>query len=120
MAPVPSLYCFVILTVQRRSAVQYALLCFAVAAENINNLVLDKLSDIVSARSKILTRIEMLGMFVEVLADSRGHSKTEVGVDVDLADSHGSSLTEHIFGDTDSIGHSAAVGVDDVNIFLWH
>ena len=36
------------------------------------------------------------------------------------ADNYGGSLAEFLFGDTDGIGQLAAVGVDDVNVFLGH
>ena len=59
-------------------------------------------------------------MLVKVLADGGGHRKTQVGIDVDLADGHGSGLAEHFLGDTDGVGHFAAVFVDDADKLLRH
>ena len=57
-------------------------------------------------------------MIVEVLTDRTCHSQTQVRVDVDLADSHGSSLTELFFRNAYSIRHIAAVFIDHLDVFL--
>ena len=91
---------------------------FVVAAKNVDDLVLDQFLQIVAGRLQISTGIEISGMLIEVLADGAGHGKTQVGVNVDLADSHGSSLTELLLGNTNCIGHCAAVLVDHLNVLL--
>ena len=57
-------------------------------------------------------------MLVEELPDGAGHGQTQVGVDVDLADSALSGLAELLLGDADGIRHLAAVGVDHLHIVL--
>ena len=52
-----------------------------------------------------------------MLADTSGHAETEVGVDVDFANSHGSSFAELVFRDADSIGEMAVVSIDDFDVF---
>ena len=37
---------------------------------------------------EILTGVKVIGMSIEILTDAASHSKTKVGVDIDLADSH--------------------------------
>ena len=64
--------------------------------------------------------IEALGVLVKVLADGGSHCKAQVGIDVDLADGHGSGLAQHLFGDADGVGHLAAVLVDDADELLRH
>lgn len=71
-----------------------------------------------SGRSEILTRIEVRRIESKVLADCGGACKTEVGVDVDLADCHRSCFTEHIFGNALCAGHTSAVLVDDLDEVL--
>ena len=51
-------------------------------------------------------------------ADTSGHGKTDIGVDVDLADSHAGSLAELALGDTDSVRELAADGVDLLDVLL--
>ena len=70
-----------------------------------------------SAIAQILSGIEVSGVVVKVLSNSSSHSKSQVGIDIDLANSLCSSLAEHLFRDTDSIGHLAAVFVDHLNEF---
>ena len=76
-----------------------------------------KFFDVFSCRFEILSGIEMIGMFRKMFANGTGHCETEVGVDVDFANCHFCGLTKHIFGDTDGIGHCAAVAVDHFNVF---
>ena len=68
--------------------------------------------------AKIQTRIEVRGLFNKVLTDAGSKSKAQIGVDVNLADSHGSGLAELLFRNADSIGHLSAVLVDDLHKFL--
>lgn len=89
-----------------------ARLGFAVAAEHIHQFVLHDLFNRFSCRSEILTRIEVRRIESKVLADCRGDCKSEVGVDVDLADCHRCRFAEHIFGNALCAGHTAAVLID--------
>ena len=72
-----------------------------VATQNIDNLMLDDALDVVSGNRHILPRIKLRGMIVEVLADRTGESKTHIGIDVDLADSHAGSLAQLFLGNAD-------------------
>ena len=47
-----------------------------------------------------------------MLADSRRHGETQVGIDVDLADCASGRLPEHIFRNTLGAGHAAAILID--------
>ena len=94
------------------------LLCLAVAAKNVDDLVHIEFLHLVACRTEVLAGIEFARFLVEYLADCCGHCKTAVGVDVDLADSALGSLAELLFGDTYCIGKFAAMSVDDVDIFL--
>lgn len=51
---------------------------FAVATENVNQLMLNNLLHSLSCRSKILARIEMRRIESKVLADCTGNCKTKV------------------------------------------
>ena len=101
-----------------REDVLAARLCFVVAAENVHDLVFDDLFDGRAGVAEVLSGIEVIGVFEEMFTDRRGASDAEVGVDVDLADGHGSRFAEHFFGDADSVGHFAAVLVDDGDAVL--
>ena len=76
------------------------------------------LLDVGTGGLQVLTGIEVIGMLVEVLTNSAGQCQTQVGVNVDLADRQSCSLTQLLFGNTDGVGHLAAVGVDHGNIVL--
>ena len=89
----------------------------AVGAEDVFDLVLDELLDVRAAICDVLARIEVLRMRHEVLADASRHCKTEVGVDVDLADRGLRCLAELILRNADSVIELAAVVVDDLDIF---
>ena len=54
-----------------------------------------------------------------MLTDAGSQAETEVGVDVDLADSHGSCFAELVFRDADSVSQVAAVLVDDLDVFRY-
>ena len=90
-------------------SVAIRLLCLAVAAQNMDQLVLDHFLDVGASGLQILAGIELGRCFVEELADGAGHGKTQIGVDVDLADSQLCSLAQLLFRDTDSVGHVTAI-----------
>ena len=60
----------------------------------------------------------MGGVLCKVLADGSGHGDTNIGVYIDFADSHGSSLTQHILRNTNSVGHLTAVLIDHLDVVL--
>ena len=94
------------------------MLCFAVGAEHVEDLVLVELLHLVAGRAEIFAGIELSGLLVEHLAHGCGHGKTAVGVDVDLAYVHLGCLAELLLGDADSVRKLAAILVDDVDILL--
>ena len=51
---------------------------------------------------------------MEYLTDSCSHSKTDIGVDVDLTYCHGSCLAELLLGNTNCIGKLSAQCIDDL------
>ena len=71
-----------------------------------------------AALAEILSGVEDLGLFRKYAADRGGHGKTDIGVDVDLADSHLSSLAQLCFGNADSVGQLTAESVDLADEFL--
>ena len=91
---------------------------FTVAAENINDLMGHHIMHSLTGGLQILTGIEMIRMLSKVLTDDSGHCKTDIRVDVDLANCAACSLTELLLGDADSTGHISAVFVDDFYEFL--
>ena len=92
--------------------------CLAVGSEHLGDLVRNDVLDILAAVADVLSGIEVIGMSHEVLADTCGHTKTKVRVDVDLADSTFCCHTKLFLGDTDGILQSAAVCIDNLYIFL--
>ena len=93
-----------------------ALSQLAVRTEHIHNLVDVHLLHVLTSGLQILTRIEVSRMLSEVLADSSSHSQTRVRVDVNLADSTLRSLTQLLFGNTDSCLQMATELVDGVHL----
>ena len=55
----------------------------ACATQDVDQLVTHDLLDVGTSGLQVLTGIEVIGMLVEVLTDGTGHSKTQVGVDVE-------------------------------------
>ena len=98
--------------------IYFVKLCFARAAEDVSELVADDLLDIRTGGLQILARIELVGMLVEELADRAGHSETEIGVDIDLANGKLRRVTELLLRHADGVGHLAAVRVDHLNVLL--
>ena len=92
----------------------------AVAAQDVDQLVLDQLLDVGAGGLQILAGVKVVGMLVEVLTDGAGHGQAQIGVDVDLTHGHGSGLTQLLLGDTHGVGHLAAVLVDHLHILLGH
>ena len=90
----------------------------SIAAEHVDDLVTNEFGDGGSCRFEILTGIEVRGVLFEVLSEGSRHSHTQVGVDVDFANSHRSRLTEHFFGYTLRAGHVSAVFVDLIDEIL--
>ena len=89
-----------------------------VGTENVLNLVSNHVLNCLASGLKVLAGIEVIRMLCEVLTDVTCHSKTDVGVDVDLANSECSCLTELLFRDTDCVRHVSAILVNHLNEFL--
>ena len=62
----------------------FAFVCFACASENVNEFVFNDFFDVCASGFEIFSGVELVGLFVEELTNSTGHSKTEVRVDVDF------------------------------------
>ena len=104
-----------------RYALKYALsrnLGLACAAQDVDQLVADQFLDVGTGGLQVLTGVKLAGIVVEELTNSTGHSQTQVGVDVDLTYGQGSSLTQLLLGNADSVGHLAAVLVDHLHVLL--
>ena len=85
---------------------------FVIASKNVNDLVSNHFLNSLTSRFQVLARIEVIRMLSKVLADVTCHSKTDIGVDVDLADSKLSSLSQLLFRNTYCIRHISAVLVN--------
>ena len=80
----------------------------------MSNHILNRLT----GRLEVLARIEVIRVLSEVLTDVTCHCKTDIGVDVDLADCKCSCLTELLFRNTYCIRHISAILVNHLNEFL--
>ena len=89
-----------------------------VRTKNVNDLVSNHILNSLTSGLKILAGIEVIRVLSEVLTDVTCHSKTDIRVDVDLANSECSCLTELLFRDTYCIRHISAVLVNHLNEFL--
>lgn len=90
---------------------------FVIAAQHVADLVLNQLLDGFSGRLQILSGIEVTGVFSKVFSDAGCHGQAQVGVDIDLANCHGSSFSQHVFRYALCSGQVSAVFVDGVNKF---
>ena len=90
----------------------------AVRTENVNDLMLNHILNLGTSYGEVASGVEYGGLVCEYAADTCGHSKADIGVDVDLTNCHGCSLSELLLGNTDSVGHLAAEGVDLSNKVL--
>ena len=68
------------------------------AVEHVAHLVSNHILDSLTSRLQILTRIEIAGVFYEMLANGSSHSQTQVGVDINLAHAKFAGTQQHIFG----------------------
>ena len=82
------------------------------------DLVRDHVFHSLAGRLEILARVKVIGVLGEILADIACHGKTDIRVDVDLADSQLGSLPELIFRDANGVGHISAVIVDHLDKLL--
>ena len=78
-------------------------LCLAFAAKNCMNLMCNHILNGSTCRCKVLTGVKVRRVIVEILADCAGHCKTDVRINVDLADSTSGGLSQLFLGNTDSI-----------------
>ena len=67
------------------------------AVQHVAHLVGNHVLDSLTSGLQVLTRIEIAGVFYEVLADGSGHSQTQVGIDIDLANAEFAGAQQHIF-----------------------
>lgn len=74
-------------------------------------LVHDHLLHSLSGRLQIASRVEIRRILAECFTDGTCHSQTDIGVDIDLADSHRGSLAEHVFRDAFRAEDFAAIGI---------
>ena len=86
-------------------------LCFSGAAQNGLDFMGDHIFNSGAGRGEVLTGIEVRWILRQIFANASGHCETEVGVNVDFADSHLGSFAEHFLRNTDSIRHLTAVDV---------
>lgn len=77
-----------------------------------------ELLDVGSCGLKIFSRVELVGMLGEELADGSGHGKTQIRIDIDLADGKLSRVAELLFRYADSAGHVAAEFVYHIDVIL--
>ena len=78
----------------------------------------DDILHVLTAGLQISARIEDGRILHEDFTHAGGHAKAKVRVNVDLADRAAGRLTKLIFRNADRILKSAAIGIDDLNIFL--
>ena len=71
----------------------------------------DHLLHSLSGRLQIASRVEIRRILAECFTDGTCHSQTDIGVDIDLADSHRGSLAEHVFRDAFRTEDFAAIGI---------
>ena len=90
----------------------------ACASENVDDLVCDHVLDRLSCGFEILSGIEVLRVLREIFPDVSGHGQTNIGIDVDLADGKLCCVAKLILGDTDRIGHVAAICVHHLDKLL--
>ena len=93
------------------------MLDFVCRAEHALDFVSDDVINELTAVFEVLPRVEVIWMGSQMLADAGCQAQAQVRVDVDFADGHGSSFTELVFRNTDSVGQIAAVFVDDFDVF---
>ena len=65
--------------------------------------------DGVAGRSQIFTRVEFGGTLDEESSYLSGHGKSQIGVDVDLADTVLGGFSDHLFGHSLCAGDLSAV-----------
>ena len=80
-----------------------------VAAQYIYDLVRHQFFDGGPGRLQVLPGIKLLRMILEKFTNRACHGQTQIGVDVDLADSQRGCLSELLFWDAYSIGHFPAI-----------
>ena len=71
-----------------------------------------------ASRFQILTRIKMIRMLCEVLTDVTCHSKTDIGIDINLTYCKFSCLTKLFLRNTHCIRHISAILVNHLNELL--
>ena len=80
----------------------------------------DHILDSLASLAQILSGVESGWIVHERAADGGGHGKSDIGVDIDLADGKLCRAAKLCLGNTDSVGHFAAESVDLADEFLRH
>ena len=78
----------------------------------------DHLLNFLASNLEVISGVKRCWSIGENAADTCGHSKTDVGVDVDLTNSHLSCATKLLLGNAYCIGELTAESVDLCNVFL--
>ena len=63
----------------------------------------DELLDVGAGGLEVLARVEVIRMLSHVFSDVTSHSKTDIGIDVDLADGQLCSVTQLFLRNADCI-----------------
>ncbi len=71
-----------------------------------------------SCNLEIFSRVECLGLLSEYAADTCGHCKTDIGVDIDLTNCHLSGTAKLFLGNAYGIGKLTAESVDLLNALV--
>ena len=80
--------------------------------------MLDHLLNFLTSDLEVISGVERCGVVGKNAADACGHSKTDIGVDIDLTNSHLSCATKLLLGNAYCIGELTAESVDLCNVFL--
>ena len=87
----------------RYPAFYYFIYACTVTAQYIFNFMCNHFFNRSTCRTKILTWVKVFRMFVKVFTDGTCHCQTQIGINVNFANCHFSSFTQHIFRNTDCI-----------------
>ena len=91
---------------------------FSVASQHLSDLVGYQILYVLSADFQILSGIEHFRFVEQHLTNAGGHSQTQVGIDVDLADRGLSGAAQHILRNADGVCQISAVLLNNLYILL--
>lgn len=89
-----------------------------VGPEYVADLVFVELFEAIASRAQVLTGVKFCRFINEYFTDGCGHSKTAIGVNINLADVRLRSLTELLFGDPDGVFEGTTIGIDNLYLIL--